>query len=298
MGPTPPRVERARLPAASSVLPKRGAKPKSTRAPRRDGDPAPPVPHLFDDLPQLTGRLRSATRLALLLDLDGTVVPLRSRPAQVVMDSRTQQALAQLSRLPKVGLWVISGRRLADLRRIVGLQEVKCLGLHGWEDRSGRDLSASTARRMRQARSMFEGSLAGLPGVWIEHKGPIFVVHHRGAPVDSVRRARRIVRELMKEFQATLRLMPGKKIWEILPSEFPRKGDAAAAIAALQPPGSVLIYIGDDVTDESAFRALPGAITVRVGRPARTTARFRLRSPVEVLQFLQIIVTAVGRPSP
>jgi trehalose 6-phosphate phosphatase len=295
MGASPLRLQRSQLRPASLGLRRRGgATPKSIQAPAREGGASPLVPHLFEDLAQLTSRLRSAPHLALLLDLDGTLVPLRSRPAEVLLDSPTRQLLAQLAGHPRVGLWIISGRRLADLQRIVGLKDVKRLGLHGWEDGIHRDLPASKVYLVRRARKIFESALTGFPGIWIEHKGPIFVVHYRGAPAETVRSTRRIVRELMKRFQAELRLMPGKKIWEILPKEFPRKGDAASAIAAQQPAGSIVIYMGDDVTDESAFSALPDAITVRVGRPARTAAQFRLRNPSEVLQFLRMIERELG----
>jgi trehalose 6-phosphate phosphatase len=303
MGASPVRFHRSQLRAEPLGLPaarKRRSKAAPPRIHHRSFNrrTRASVPHLFEDLADLTQRLRSATRVILLLDLDGTLVPLRSRPAQVSLDSRTRQLLAQLARDPNVDLWIISGRRLADLRGIVGLKEVKCLGLHGCEGRDYRALPPCKLRLSQRVRKLFENSLAGLPSVWIEHKGPIFVVHYRGAPADSVRNAKRIVGELMERFQADLRLMPGKKIWEILPKEFPRKGDAAAAIAAQQPAGSAVIYMGDDVTDESAFKALPDAITVRVGRPAQTAARFRLRNPAEVLRFLRMIERELGRSSP
>lgn len=288
------RFRRVQLRAAPLGLLNSGRSPRSGLLVARWFPSGLHVPHLFEDLHQLRSRLRSAARLVLLLDLDGTLVPLKSRPAQVFLDSRTRQLLVRLARHPDVSICIISGRRLADLRRIVGLKEVQCLGLHGWEGRVDRDLPDSTSRFTRRARKTFESSLAGLPGVWIEHKGPIFVVHYRGVPAETVRSARKIVRELMNRFESELRLMPGKKIWEILPKEFPRKGDAAAAIAAQQPAGAVAIYMGDDVTDESAFKALPDAITVRVGRPAQTAARFRVRNPAEVLRFLRMIDKELG----
>jgi len=53
------------------------------------------------------------------------------------------------------------------------------------------------------------------------------------------------------------------------------------------PEGTLAFYLGDDTTDESAFRALPEAITVRVGLSLRSHARFWLRSPREVWRFLK-----------
>jgi trehalose 6-phosphate phosphatase len=83
-----------------------------------------------------------------------------------------------------------------------------------------------------------------------------------------------------------VRLLRGRDVWEFLPWEFKGKGAAVRALIAEFPCPVLPIYIGDDVTDETAFRVLPRGITIRVGKPRRTRAIFELRNPDDVVRFL------------
>jgi trehalose-phosphatase len=246
-------------------------------------------PHLFDEWPRIRQRLRSARRIALFLDFDGTLTPIRNRPSAVFLDASTRSRLKQLASSPGVTISIITGRRRSDVERRVGLPGIEYLGVHGSEGGGGRRPRASTLRLMRQARRYLEPSLLGLPGIWIEDKGPAFVVHYRNAGPASVQWARIAVRALIGVFKPSLRVVSGKKMWEIFPRDFPGKGGALQAILASFPAGALPVYVGDDAVDEPAFRALEGGITVRVGRPARTYAQYRLAGPDEVRQFLERI---------
>lgn len=144
-------------------------------------------------------------------------------------------------------------------------------------------------RAIRRAKRTFQMGLAGVPGLWIEDKGPVFVIHYRQAEAGDVAKGRRIVRGLLPKLGTSFRMVAGKKIWEILPREVRGKGEAALSIVSRLPAGALAIYLGDDATDEDAFRALPRAVTVRVGRAARTAARFKVSNPAEVRQFLERI---------
>jgi trehalose-phosphatase len=242
---------------------------------------------LFDHWATVRRRLRAAHHLAVFLDFDGSLVPLRARPEQVWLDDSGQRLLQRLARHPRVTLVLISGRRRADLRKRVNVPGARYLGLHGFERRDGHSARPGTRQLMRVARRMLAERLRGLPGIWIEDKGPVFVAHYRGASVSTARRARQIVRETLDWLEPDLRVLAGRKVWEVMPQELRGKGVAVCRLLEELPRPTLSIFIGDDVSDERAFAALRGELTVRVGRPRRTRAHFQLRNPVEVRSFLE-----------
>lgn len=243
--------------------------------------------YLFDSWTEVRERIRAARHLAVFLDFDGSLVPLHARPDQVWLDDTGQRLLCQLAGHPRVTLVLISGRRRADLRRRVNVPAARYLGLHGFEHRDGHAARPGSRRLMRVARRMMAERLHGLPGIWIEDKGPIFVVHYRDAAALSTRRARRIVRETLEWLEPDLRVLAGRKVWEVVPQEIKGKGAAVSLLLEELPQPTLSIFVGDDISDEKAFAVLRGEVTVRVGRPRRTGAHFRLRNPVEVRDFLE-----------
>ncbi|MBZ5514243.1 MAG: trehalose-phosphatase, partial [Acidobacteriia bacterium] len=241
--------------------------------------------HLFDRWAQVSARLRAARHVALFLDFDGTLLPLRRRPEDVWLDTGVRRRLARLARRRHVTVCLISGRQLADLRRRARVAGVFYLGLHGWE-REGKARQATPEVLVRLKRSIGTG-LAKLPGVWIEDKGFSLAIHYRGVPPAVVRRARLFLGECLKPHRGQCRLLRGKKVWEILPAEVSGKGEAARNVLARLGGSALPVYVGDDTTDEAAFEALRGGITVRVGPARRTKARYRLRNPQEVGRLLE-----------
>ena len=76
-------------------------------------------------------------------------------------------------------------------------------------------------------------------------------------------------------------------VWEVLPNEIRGKGGAVLRPAQrIRRQGTPAIYIGDDGTDETAFRALDDQITIRVGKPQGSAAKYYVRDPGEVIRFL------------
>jgi trehalose-phosphatase len=243
---------------------------------------------LFSAWEEIAPRLRRAKRLALLLDFDGTLVNLQARPGQVRLRKPVRRALSRLVRDPRVFVVIISGRTLADIRRRVGVLGATYLGLFGWERESGRAAANTRARRrIERARMAVRIELRELPGIWIEDKGLSVGIHFRGASRAVAYQASRVVRRALRPFRRWLRVLPGKKSWDILPSMIRSKGAAVSALLARLPQSTLPIYAGDDVADESAFWALRRGITVHVGKSRHTRARFRLRNPEEVLRFLE-----------
>ncbi len=144
------------------------------------------------------------------------------------------------------------------------------------------------ARQMVEAAlKTAQTGLAGLRGIEIEDKRLSFAVHYRGARPPAIEAASRVVADIAAASNDKLRILCGKKVWELLPREFPGKGFAVLELFARLPENKIAIYFGDDETDEEAFRrAAIGQITVNVGSGTNTHASFYVRGPSEVLHFL------------
>src|SRR4051812_31571056 len=102
--------------------------------------------HLFSCWNEVAQRIRTASAIALFLDFDGTLSPLRPRPEDVYLSGVTRSVVATLARKSKVRVWVISGRRRGDVRDRSRIGGVHYLGLHGWEGRQELSIQKETRR--------------------------------------------------------------------------------------------------------------------------------------------------------
>jgi len=245
--------------------------------------------YLFKDWPGVSRRLRAAPCVALFTDFDGTLVPIQPRANRVRLPQAGRRLLARLVRHPRIRLWIVSARKLADLRRRTGGVGVRLAGLHGWEREDARPPAVAGREALRQAAKRLRERLRGLRGIWMEDKEWTLAIHYRGAGEAAVRRARAALREVLRPLAPALRPMLGKKVWEVIPREMESRGKAVRNLLAEGSPDSLPVYIGDDFSDESAFRALRWGITVHVGTNRMTCARYYLRSPQEVMIFLERI---------
>jgi trehalose-phosphatase len=245
--------------------------------------------HLFEHWERLAGRLARPEQVALFSDFDGTLAPICSNAADARMLRGTRQLLSACVE-QGVLAGIVSGRRLADVRGRVGVRGIWYAGVHGYclvspGNRRFQRLNHRERERIAGAAGRLSRSLAAETGISVERKEAAVTIHYRGAPIASRRRAGRFVRSLMDESPG-LRLVPGRKVWEILPLG---KVDKASAVRfVLRQSGSrpVTVFLGDDAADEKVFGGIRG-ITVLVGRRRRTAARYWLRSPAEVRQFLK-----------
>lgn len=254
---------------------------RTPRAPSRRGSR-----HLFDRWPEVAQRLHAAKHIALLLDLDGTIVPIQPRPEMVRLGLTTRRLIGRLAKHSKLTVCIVSGRRLADLRRRAKVPRVRYVGLHGWEW-DNKTSVPSKNEILEQTKHLLREELGSLVGIRLEDKGISFAVHYRSATARVARRAGVLLRETLKPFGTYLRVLEGKKVWEVLPPEVGGKGRAARRLLAELPRGTLPIHVGDDTTDEAAFAELRRGITVRVGGHYGSKARFYLRNPKEAIVFLR-----------
>lgn len=256
------------------------------RPAKKKTSPLPPR-YLFRSWDEIAGRVRHAELCALLLDFDGTLVKLRRRPWDVRVPQRTKRMLERLAQNPKLFVAIVSGRRRQDLRTRIGVKSLHCIGLHGAEMEGGNtNVNREVQKILALAKQGALKRIGPMRGMRIEDKGLSFAVHYRGATAQVARDAKSCLLELVTPLRQSLKMFEGAMVWEVLPHEIQGKGAAARALLGGLPQGTVAIYIGDDGTDESAFRTLSDQITVRVGTVPDSHAKYYLRNPAEVIRFL------------
>lgn len=227
--------------------------------------------------------------LALFLDLDGVLAPIEARPALVGPDPARTRLIERLDVVLDGRLAVLSGRELADVDRILEGRVRAVAGVHGLErrradgglERQGSEADVALAAE-GLARELGEALKAG---VEIENKGLGVAVHYRNAPAQAAR-----VRHVAT-FQARalgLVLQPGHQVVELKGGEAD-KGQALMAFLA-EPPflGSRPVMIGDDRTDEAAFRAaeMAGGFGILVDPRWHSAARHALADTGAVRDWL------------
>jgi trehalose 6-phosphate phosphatase len=272
-----PKNKRAPEPARGHLVP--GAAP---------GKPAVHAPrYLFRAWSEIAGRIRGAKTCALLLDFDGTLVKLQRRPWEVRVPQRTKRLLERLARHPKLFVAIVSGRRCQDLQTRIGVAALHFIGLHGAErERKTTKITKAAARILARAQHGARQRMAAMRGMRIEDKGMSFAVHYREASAPIARAAKSCLLDVVEPLEKTLRVLDGAMVWEVLPHEIRGKGGAVRDLLSELPQGTPAIYIGDDGTDETAFCALAAQITIRVGKPQGSAAKYYLRNPGEVIRFL------------
>ena len=243
--------------------------------------------YLFRSWDEIVARIGEAEICALLLDFDGTLVKLQKRPWDVRVPQRTKRLLERLAGHPKLFVAIVSGRRCQDLQTRIGVEILHFIGLHGAEEK-GKDtkISLAAAKCLAQAERAVRARIDAMRGMRVENKGKSFAVHYREASATTARAAKACLLDLVAPLKHTLRVLDGAMVWEVLPNEIRGKGGAVRDLLRELPHGTPAIYIGDDGTDESAFRALNGQITIRVGKAPDSHAKYYLRNPSDVIRFL------------
>jgi trehalose 6-phosphate phosphatase len=234
------------------------------------------------------------------LDYDGTLSPIAPRPELATLPEATRAVLEKLA--AAVPVVVLSGRGREDVAALVGLDGLIFAGSHGfdiagpevrWEASEGENLPEEISR----AAAELAERLAGIPGVLVEDKRFAVAVHFRLVAEADLPAVERAVEEVAAAHPA-LRVTGGKKVFELRPRIEWDKGRALLWLLERLAPGKDVLplYIGDDVTDEDAFRAIAGkGIGILVAEePRETAAAYRLRDPGEVRDFLERLAEQVA----
>jgi len=245
----------------------------------------------------LRNALREKRPLILLLDYDGTLASIRVEASRAKLEQPVRALLGRLAESPRVRVGIVSGRSLEDLSEKVGLEDAFLAGNYGLQIRLGRRTWVHPQARtcpsvMARVSRDLAVALKGLHGVTVEDKGLTISIHFRSADPKASSGVEHVVGRVLGPFRGTLQSAAGKNVIEVLPITGWDKGRAVLRILLRLRSRAcpLVIYAGDDRTDEDAFRALrPLGLAVRVGRKRDTEAEFYVQNRAGVIEILKII---------
>ncbi|MGH6725622.1 MAG: trehalose-phosphatase [Pseudolabrys sp.] len=199
-----------------------------------------------------------AESIALLLDVDGTLIDIGPTPHEVHVSDDLKKTLTRLSRLTDGALALVSGRQIADLDRMFAPLKLAAIGGHGAEMRvRGAEIINAAAPLPHDLRRHLADAATPGSGIVVEDKVYSLALHYRQAPQHEDRLRAHIAAGRAAFPGEATELLSGKAILELKRPNV-SKGDGVRELMR-HPPfvGRVPVFIGDDVTDESVFAMLP-----------------------------------------
>jgi trehalose-phosphatase len=271
------------------------------------------VPRALERRDEIRRRMRGRQPV-IFLDYDGTLSPIVERPQDAVLSERMRERVRKLADLYPVA--VVSGRDLPDVRRRVGLDDVLYAGSHGFDIegpagmRMEHEEAAQRIPLLDRIEEELREALAEVEGAEVERKKFSLAIHYRRVAEAEVSAVEKAVDSAMERFPK-LRRTSGKKVFDIQPKLEWDKGRALvwlmealersgrlggrkareAMEAGGEPP--LAIFVGDDVTDEDAFRVLrerDDGIGIAVQeRDAPTAAHYSVPDTEGVAELLDLL---------
>jgi trehalose 6-phosphate synthase/phosphatase len=233
---------------------------------------------------------KSSTNRLILLDYDGTLVPFTKIPSRAGPDRNILELLEKISSLPSTEVVLISGRDKDTLQNWFDKINIGMVAEHGalFRGKNGKWelIEPLTQGWKSEILPILEFYIDKTPGSFIEEKEFSLVWHYRNTDSALGEIRAREVAETVSYFTANmdLQLLEGNKVIEIKNSGI-NKGRAALRWVNNDKIDFILA-IGDDWTDEDIFRILPEwAYSIKVGYGS-SVAKYRIKSPNEVIQLL------------
>ncbi len=240
-------------------------------------------------------RITRAKKVIFFLDYDGTLTPIKKKPGLARLDRDTKTLLKKLAKRASSKVFIISGRSLKNVKNLIGVKSLYYIGNHGIElegphlkyiNRSAKALKPFIQKSYKSLKKKLR-----FKGVILESKTYTMSLHYRLVNPDKVPTLKRVFKNTIKDLlkRGKIKITEGKKVLELHPNIKWNKGDIVNwVLRRLKSKRALLICIGDDRTDEDAFKALgKRGISILVSKNRKKTfAQYRLNSPKEVVKFL------------
>lgn len=245
-------------------------------------------------------------RYLLFLDFDGTLTPIVDKPSMAKLAKDKLELLTKLSKAPGVTLAIVSGRQLATLKEKINIPGAYYAGNHGFEIAGPKIKFVHP--KAKELRPLFKKillelkkGLRGIKGVIVEDKGATLSLHYRCVESSKVAKVKRIFHKLAEGWpKSKITVTEGKKVFEVRPKIKWDKGEAVRWLMKHLDfqKGDCPIYIGDDTTDEDAFKILAGkGVTIKVGLLKNSLAQESVKDIEAVYRFLETLLLEIPAKS-
>jgi trehalose-phosphatase len=237
----------------------------------------------------------------MLSDYDGTLTPIVGRPDEAILSSEVKNKLHALTEKPNFSTGIISGRSLSEVKTLVGINGIYYAGNHGLEIEGPSIKFTNTTAEATQVeiKNLFKqlsAKLSDIQGTIIEDKGLSLSIHYRLVKKSKENTVREIFSQITSRpfHEGKIKITSGKKVWEIRPPIDWHKGKAVELIIRemkmmLKCKQLSTIYLGDDTTDEDAFKIIhrPEGWSIFIGKEnTLSNADYFLESTSEVSTLL------------
>jgi len=240
------------------------------------------IRYFFEHLKEVPGE-----DVFLFLDFDGTLAPIVSKPEDAAISEETRGLLQDM--LMRFPIAIISGRELKDVKQRVDIQGFLYAGNHGAEVWDGENIvfgGTMDHALLEKIHGKLKDALAGINGVIVEDKRYSLSVHYRLVEEEDMGELHRLFWSVIERYEDNFRITSGSKVMEVRPKGIWHKGEVVLWLAQKFGKGKTLIYVGDDITDIDAFRAMrDSGIAVSIG--ANPEADYYLRDQEEINDFLR-----------
>lgn len=253
--------------------------------------------NIWENLDEIKAYVRHQNSIIILSDFDGTLSPIYNLPEKAHLPIKTKEVLLSLCRKKNVHFGIISGRQIEDLESKIGLNNIIYGGIHGLEGFINNEpyyfpVKKEYLEALVEVKEKLQRLVEVFPGSFIEEKKAVYSIHYRNIDKKLVSSFEHVFKSTVAPYQedSLIKIIAGKKVYDILPDVAWEKGSFAELIigtvskADKEPPPT--IFIGDDASDEDAFKKLSDGICIRVGKSEHSSAKFFLKNTREVFKFL------------
>lgn len=249
--------------------------------------------YLNKHLDKVSTQVASASRTVLFLDYDGTLTPIVRYPKDAVLTKKRREYLQTLSRKKNIDMVIVTGRTHRQIQSFVGISGITYASSHGLVWKKGKRMykAVTLSKDQKSVLNSITDKLVKIGYNTLTTRKPYSCAfHYRNVSDTNILKIQRQFRKAISPYKKTkqVKVLHGKKIYEVIPLVHWNKGSFCKHYlnTYYKNKNYIAVYIGDDRTDEDAFRILSKAVTIRVGYSQYSAARWYVRSVKEVYQAL------------